>query len=287
MKRSAILFVIGCLSAGLVAADPIFPYVLGSPISGDLEQVESEIRAALAREGFELVGRYSPYEGARVIVVTHPEHVSLASRSEMGGFGVALRIGVTDNAGSIEVSYTNPYWLANICRLEGDPTPVANALEAALGHEATFGSKKGKEPKKLRTYHYMAFMPHFNDPVELASHASHEDALAAVEAGLAEGRAGASKVYRVDIPGKDEVVFGVALSIGEGADLAVMTVTDTNDPKHTAHLPYELLVSGSDVYTLHGKFRIAQSFPDLGMGTFMKISGAPKAIHKTLGAVAQ
>ena len=31
---------------------------------------------------------------------------------------------------------------------------------------------------------------------------------------------------------------------------------------------------------LHGKFRIAQSFPDLTMGTFMKISGAPAAIEK-------
>jgi hypothetical protein len=34
---------------------------------------------------------------------------------------------------------------------------------------------------------------------------------------------------------------------------------------------------------IHGKFRIAQSYPDLGMGTFMKISGAPDGIAKGLG----
>ena len=36
---------------------------------------------------------------------------------------------------------------------------------------------------------------------------------------------------------------------------------------------------------LHGKFRIAQSFPDLTMGTFMKISGAPDGIEKVLGGL--
>jgi hypothetical protein len=37
---------------------------------------------------------------------------------------------------------------------------------------------------------------------------------------------------------------------------------------------------------LHGKFRIALDFPDLTMGTFMKISGAPSAIEEKLKAVA-
>jgi len=52
-------------------------------------------------------------------------------------------------------------------------------------------------------------------------------------------------------------------------------------------LPYELLVSGPDVIALRGRFRIAQSFPDLTMGTFMKIRSAPGAIKSTLTQVAQ
>lgn len=287
MKKAALLLVCGVLFATISAADPIFPYVLGSPIPGDLTEVEAEVRTALEEAGFEVVGGYEPYEGARVVVVTHSDILEVAAGSDMGGFAAVLRVGITDNDGKVEVSYTNPTWVAGICRLESDLGPISMAMEEALGRDQDFGSKKGKEPRRLRKYHYMAFMPHFNDPVLLAEHTTHEEAVAAVEAGLAAGEAGTSKVYRVDVPDKDEVLFGVALTEGEGADANVMAVTDKGEIKHTAHLPYELLVSGPNVYALHGKFRIAQSFPDLGMGTFMKISGAPKNIHQSLEVVAQ
>jgi hypothetical protein len=56
--------------------------------------------------------------------------------------------------------------------------------------------------------------------------------------------------------------------------------------KHTAHLPYELIVSEGNVQMLHGKFRIAVDFPDLTMGTFMKISGAPAGIEEKLKLIA-
>lgn len=78
----------------------------------------------------------------------------------------------------------------------------------------------------------------------------------------------------------------MAIHSGEGADKTVMSVTDQADIRHTAHLPYEMLVSGSKVYALHGKFRIAQSYPDLTMTTFMKISNAPDAIEAALNSAA-
>ena len=73
--------------------------------------------------------------------------------------------------------------------------------------------------------------------------------------------------------------------LSAGADTTVMRITDTAVRRHTAHLPYEVLVSGGRVTMLHGKFRIAQSYPDLTMGTFMKISGAPDGIAKVLGGL--
>jgi hypothetical protein len=287
MKKLALVLVLGFCCATLSAAVPLFPYVLGHVVTGEITEVAGEVEAALEEAGFEVVGGYSPYEGAQVVVVTHPELLSTAARSEMGGFAAALRIGVTENAGKIEVSYSNPAWVANVCRLDGDLEPVTRALATALGREREFGSKKGKEARQLRKYHYMAFMPYFDDTVDLAAHPTHEQAVESVETGLAAGKAGTSKVYRVDVPGKEEVLFGVALTTGKGADEAVMATTDTGELKHTPHLPYELLVSGSKVYALHGKFRIAQSFPDLGMGTFMKISGAPNAIRDALKAAAE
>ncbi len=132
----------------------------------------------------------------------------------------------------------------------------------------------------------MFAMPYFDDVDKLARFDSHDAAVAHIERGLAAGTAGASQVYRVDIPGTDETLFGVALSSGVAADQSVMSFTDQGELKHTAHLPYELLVTGNDAIALPGKFRIAVSFPDLGMGTFMKISDAPGAIREALAAVA-
>ena len=62
---------------------------------------------------------------------------------------------------------------------------------------------------------------------------------------------------------------------------------DREHDKHTAYMPYEILVSGDTAYALRGKFRIAMSFPDLSMGTFLKISRAPGAIKGVLQDVAQ
>jgi hypothetical protein len=132
----------------------------------------------------------------------------------------------------------------------------------------------------------MIMMPYFTDHVELASYATYEEAVKAVETNLAAKKGGVSKVYRVNLPNKNESVFGVAITEGDGADKMIMPVIDFADPRHTAHLPYEMVVSEGKVYMLHGKFRIALDFPDLTMGTFMKISGAPSAIEGKLKMVA-
>jgi len=85
-------------------------------------------------------------------------------------------------------------------------------------------------------------MEYFDDPSELASYDSQADAIAAVEEGLAQGRGGATKVYRIDIPGKDETVFGVALNdSGCSGDEYIMSRVDKSPVRSTAHLPYEIL----------------------------------------------
>jgi hypothetical protein len=122
--------------------------------------------------------------------------------------------------------------------------------------------------------------------LKLAHYDSHAAAVKAVEAGLAAHKGGTKKIYSINIPGKDEVLYGVGIEKSDGSDTTVMTATDIAKYKHTAHLPYDMLVSGDTVYALHGKFRIAQSFPDLTMTTFMKISDAPDAIEETLKKVA-
>lgn len=284
--------VVFCLALGFsgitLAEDAQYrPYVLAAVRNAEPEVVLQETRKALNEAGFEIVGEFAPYAGAQVLAVTRADLRQAAAKSAGGGYAAVQRVSVTAATGGVQVAYTNPLYMMNIYRLEGDLTPVAEALAKALGREREFGAKYGQTVFTLRKYHYMPFMPYFTDQVELAKYGSHAEAVAAVESGLAAGVSDTRKVYRVDVEGSDETVFGVALGSGEGADQTVMATTDTAELKHTAHLPYEILVKGGEVRALHGKFRIAQSFPDLGMGTFMKISGAPDAIETALRAAAE
>jgi hypothetical protein len=67
---------------------------------------------------------------------------------------------------------------------------------------------------------------------------------------------------------------------------------DKDSPRHTAHLPYEILVYGDQVEALYGRFRIALSWPHLPMmasdtgATFLSIMCAPGSIEDALIAIA-
>lgn len=270
-----------------MAADAVLrPFVLGSSGPGTIDAKLAEVKAALALEGFEVVGEYAPYKGAHVVVATSEALKSKAALSGFGAYGAAQRISLTETPKGVQVAYTNPLYMAQAYRMKDGLADVAAAMEKALGKKNEFGSENGIAAGKLRKYHYMMMMPYFDDQVKLGTHASHDAALQAVEANLAARKGGCAKVYRVDLPGKKESLFGVAITEGDGADAAVMKIIDTAELKATAHLPYELIVSDGKVYMLHGKFRIAVNFPDLGMGTFMKISGAPGGIEDKLKLVA-
>jgi hypothetical protein len=259
------------------------PYLLTWQGAEALEKRVTATRLALQGAGFEIAGEYAVSSAAHVFVVTSASLKQAAAGSPYGGYGAALRVAVTQVGGQVQVSSTNPAWMAAAYRLRGDLADAAAAIERALGKGQPFGSADGLAEKELRSYHYMVAMPYFTDQVLLAEFPDHGAALERVSRGLA-GSAAVRLIARVDVPGTEETLFSVAVLRGEGADAAVLQITDTGALRHTAYAPYEVLVSGKKALMLHGKFRIAQSFPDLGMGTFMKISGAPGGIEQELRA---
>jgi hypothetical protein len=272
----------------LAQTEKLKPFVLGvEPRQADLEQAATAVTEGLQQQGFEVAGSYAPYPNAKVIVVTNEALKANAAKSDFGGYGAVLRVAVTKVKDKIQVSYTNPPYWAAAYRLQGNLEDVKAKIESALGKQAEYGSKDGIKEKSLRKYNYMVGMAKFDSlgDHEIAAFKTHQEALDAVESGLAADRAGVTRVYRVDIPGKEESVFGVAIAKGKGADRHIMDTIDFADVKSTAHLPYEVLVSGSKVYHLYAKFRIAISFPDLGMvgsNSFFSIMSAPGAIKDAL-----
>ena len=265
----------------------LYPYILASQADGDVNVSAETAKASLTANGFEVVGSYAPYAGTVVIGATNAALKAAAAKTEFGGYGAVARIAVTKVDGKVQVSFFNPDWMAEAYRMESDLTAVREGLEKALGMTRVFGSENpGWKANQLNDFHFMVFMPYFDDHNTLAEHDSYEAAIKTVEANLAAAKGKTTKVYRVDVPGKKQTVFGVAIGGAPAGDEHIMKLIDKASTKQTAHLPYELLVSGGNVYALHAKFRIAVNFPDLDMGTFMNINDAPDAIEASLKQVA-
>jgi hypothetical protein len=292
----ALVFGLGSATA---RAEVLKPYVLGDTLPGDFNQVVEKVKAALTANGFQVVGTYTPYPKAMAIAATNPELIAAASKAKNGGFGVAQRVAVTEYKGKIQVSYVNPAYLGTaygLGKLEG----VSARLKTALGATQTFGSK-GIEEADLKpgVYRYAMFMPYFNDVDSLNEHKDYKTAVEAVEKNLAAGAGGTVKIYRIDIPGKEISVFGVGIPKGmvdgpensgnRDTDKEVMDIVDWQDLRHTAFLPYELMVQGNQVIALRGRYRIALHFPDTKMAGehgFTKIMSAPWGIQVALEAAA-
>jgi len=293
MARLLVLFIVAfVLSVGPAGATkhPMKPFFLAWKGSESTDDAVAKARKKLTGAGFKIVGSYSPYDGATIIGATNDTLMKAASKSKFGGYGSVLRIAVTRVGKETQVSYTNPRYMAAAYRMMGDLDSIAKTLEAALGRSADFGLEEGMTDADLRDYHYMFGMPYFDEPDMLAEHDSYEKAVETLEKNLAKGVMGVTKVYRVDIPGKKESIFGVALK-GKGEkgqqqdDTYLMSEIDFKPIRSTAHLPYEIVVSDNKAWALSARFRIAISFPDLSMmgdHSFMNIMESPDAILKAL-----
>jgi len=292
MKLRILSMLLGCLLLGTVAAaDTTYqPFVLASVGDAGLAEQTAATIAALEKAGFTVAGAYAPVDGANVIVVTSPELQAIAARSDRGGYGAAQRVSVAEREGQTEVAFVNPVYIQYAYRLDGDMQPVYDRLAAALGEVRAFGAEKKMTAKKLLKYHYMVAMQRFDDPSELGSFASYPEAVAAVEEGLAAPGDGLTQVYRIDLPGKQQTVFGVGMRATGDEDLDIdaahqLAVVDFEGPAKVAYFPYEILVNGTEVEALHMRFRMAVHFPDLSMmgeHGFTKLMSSPGATEDAL-----
>lgn len=282
------------LSSAYAADEKLYkPFFLAKMPAGDFKAAADATKQSLQKAGFKVVGDYSPYEGTRIFSVTNDVLLSIISKQKNAAYAAVQRVSVVNNKGKIQVAYTNPEYMAYAYRMKNNLKPVQSALIAALGKEKEFGAE-GLTEEKLREYNYAWGMEYYDDYLELADYSTHAKAVAAVEKGLKNNKIGASKVYRVDIPGTDSVLFGVGLKSPNmfnkyQDDGYIMNIIDFKDIKSAAHLPYEILVTGKNVRALHSRFRIAVNFPDLSMAgenSFMNIMGAPGGIKKALTKVA-
>lgn len=287
----SLLAMLGLFAVTTASADDskLRPFVLAAISNQDMATALAETRSKLTGAGFEIVGEVQPYPGSHVLVISNAKLRQHATQSEFGAYGAALRVTITDSKAGQQIAFTNPVYMAQVYRMKEDLTDTYQQLVSALGKQQDYGSDKGLSRKELRDYHYTFMMPYFDDPLDLARYPDQATALSKVEAALIANKAGVKKVYRIDLPGKEETVIGVQLS-GKNADdcsadTYIMSRIDFKDTKSAGHLPYEIVISKGRVYALPAEFRIAINFPDLSMmgsNSFASIMCAPDAIMTAL-----
>jgi len=289
MKNLVLPLLISVLCISAFADDVrLKPYVLAGIEKGEMQAVSGKIESVLNENGFTILGKYSPMQEQSRLVIVASHDLLMEPVKKIGGlcaFAAVIRFGIYKNGDNMEVSYTNPQYWGNAFYRKSFPDVEKNyqklseqliVMFSFLSEvkNMAYGSKDGLEVSKLRKYHYMIFMPYFDDVVKLAKNTDYDFILKKIEENFSKKIGGVEKVYRIDFPGQQLTLFGGAL-FGADGEAKFIPKIDKKDPRHIAFMPYEFLVMKDRVVMLHGKFRIALSFPDLSMGTFMKIVSTP------------
>ncbi|VAW96365.1 hypothetical protein MNBD_GAMMA23-1752 [hydrothermal vent metagenome] len=267
------------------------PFILAQVVkSADTAGITKKVEHALKKARFNIVGQYSPYPNTNIIVISSAKLRRYASQTENGIYAAVQRVTITTVDGSTQLSFTNPTYMAYAYRLKTDLADITQRLKKTLGYKKEFGSETGATKEALLRYQYRwMMMPNFTDRLELAEYGDQKTAINKVLQALKTNAAGVSKVYQIDLKGKNETIIGVQMKgLAEtqcSGDEFVMKKIDFQQIKSTGHLPYEMVIQNGNVYALFAEFRIAMNFPDLSMmgkNSFMSIMCTPDAIIEAL-----
>ncbi|MBT8189554.1 MAG: hypothetical protein HKO89_00525 [Saprospiraceae bacterium] len=293
--KSILVSVLALFIGTIVYAQNLKPYTIGAYAEGSIKDVASMVEQNLRSEGFEVIGSYRPVEDNNRWVISFTSDDLRSAVKKTGGltgFALAWRVALTKENGTVIISYPTPeywgnaYFRDSFAKVKNEyasySTKILNAMKACgTKGGATFGSEEGHDKDKLQNYKYMFGMPKFDKTHTLNEFSSYDEAVRTIDANLQKGVSNLEKVYSVEIKDKQLKLYGIGLR-GEKGEGKFMHKIDVSSPKHTAFLPYEFLVKGNEVHMLHGRFRIALSFPDLSMGQFMKIVSTPPDIKDLL-----
>ncbi len=270
-----------------VLGQEISPYILVGNSPNSLEETEKKINETMRSAGFEIIGQYhvENKQALKVIVYTRKDLIEIALKiKDRGALAAALKIGLKSDGAETSISYLNPEYLFQAYfrnsydnhrkGLEKIATEVANALSPLGDKNTGFGGSLTAED--LRKYHYKIMMPYFTDPVELKEFSSFEEGVKTIEKNLNSKKGGSQLVYMLKFPDENIAVFGIGLLDKEQGEKQFLPIIGED---HLAALPYEIILKGNTATMLHGRYRIALHWPELTMGTFMKIRNTPGNIE--------
>ena len=275
-----------------VSAEKIPAYFKSNVELGDLNSAIKEVKAKISTADFKVIGEYSPAGNSKhkVIIFTSDNLKKFSTKfKDRGALGAMLRIGLIEKNGKTTISIANPIYMFNAYWGKSASTnqkltmkTLSNKALTILGNDLSpFGGEMSEED--LAKYHYKMMMPYFDDPIELAKYSSFAEGTSKIEANLKSGKGNTKLVYKLTFPGKDIVVYGVALNGADGEKGFLSKIGED----HIAAMPYEIILQGKEATMLHGKYRLALYWPKLSMGQFMEIMSTPGNIEDALEAVCE
>ena len=266
------------------------PYYSVTKVQGSIEALSAEVVMALEMQGFEVIGEYHPGNNENLYVICYTRKdlgdISLQFK-DRGALASVLKVGLFNDNGQIEISMINPEYLFYAYLLEGfekyEEKLIAiseDCKEAMASFSSEMVSFGGLETKKnLQKYHYKIMMPYFTDPEELVEFASFEEGLQTIRKNLEAKKGNTIKVYEQVFEAEKVAVIGVGLMDTEEGESHFLPIIGE---RNVAAMPYEIILQGNEATMLHGKYRIALHWPELSMGTFMKIMSTPGDIEDTM-----
>lgn len=273
----------------------ISPYVKVGESAYSIENTATEVVKALENNGFEILGQYhvENNQTLKVIVYSRKDLQSITLKvKDRGALAAALKVGLKSDGPSTSISYLNPEYLFQAyLRDDYDKhseglKKVAEDVKASLSllGEINTGFGGSMTAEDLREYHYKIMMPYFSDPVELREFSSFEEGVKIIEKNLAAKVGTTELVYSLKFKDEKVAVYGIALLDSEDGEAHFLPIIGED---HLAAMPYEIILQNNVATMLHGRYRLALHWPELSMGTFMKISSTPGKIKDAFKAICQ
>jgi len=266
------------------------PYIKVGVSNDNIQNTAEQVKSALQGEGFDIIGAYNPKNKSNFMVIVFSRkdlQTTVLKVKDRGALAAALKVGLKENGNNTTISYLNPPYLFN-AYLRGDYSKYKTALQTVSNDVKSALSPLGSENKpfggslsesKLRKYQYTMMMPTFNKPNTLKKFSSFEEGVKTIEKNLAAKKGSTKLVYKLKFTSNNVAVYGVGLLDKEDGEAYFLPIIGEDN---IAAMPYEIILQGNTATMLNGRYRLAVSWPELSMGTFMKIVNTPGYIEDTL-----
>jgi len=294
MKKKILFLNLMLLLGFLSHAQELSPFQ-GIITTGNIDLLSQDIESQLQSAGFETISKYkvAGHSELQVICFSRDDLKSVCEKyTDRGALASVLKIALRQSNDTVEISLLQPKYMFYayfgedyksqeevLNKIDAD---AKNILSESYGPLFDFGGYL--EIEKLKEYHYKVMMPYFDDPIELEEYDSFEQGLNYIRGKIVASGKDLKSVYEVVNEKTQTAVFGLGLletETGEGYFLPII------GERHIAAMPYEIILQGNKVSMLHGKYRFALYWPELTMGTFMKIMSTPGDVEDVMESITE